>query len=117
MSAEDFEQTLKHAHQLEAESAFSSNRECGALQHDDASHKQEIDALLRAADDAESVPFQYSQSDSASLTQRSSQSHVDWNDDQILMSYWLLCQIVKLQLMCINHLLKSYHQNPHNRNR
>jgi S-DNA-T family DNA segregation ATPase FtsK/SpoIIIE len=85
LSAEDFEQTLKHAHQLEAESQrlVQTGEVWRALQHDDASHKQEIDALLRAADDAESVPFQYSQSDSASLTQRSSQSHVDWNDDQI----------------------------------
>ncbi|MCH7328469.1 DNA translocase FtsK [Acinetobacter modestus] len=87
LSTEDFEQTLKQAHQLEADSQrlIQTGEVWRALQHDDASHKQEIDALLRAADDAINPSSQYvhATTEVSSVAQRSHQSPVDWNDDQI----------------------------------
>ncbi|NNP71202.1 DNA translocase FtsK [Acinetobacter sp. Ac_5812] len=80
---EDFEQTLQRAHQFETESQrlVQTGEVWRALQRDDASHKQEIDALLRAADDAPHAPAQYA--DVAMATQKSNHSNLDWNDDQI----------------------------------
>jgi S-DNA-T family DNA segregation ATPase FtsK/SpoIIIE len=87
LSTEDFEQTLKQAHQLAADSQrlIQTGEVWRALQHDDASHKQEIDALLRAADDAINPSSQYvhAATEVSSVEQRSHQSPVDWNDDQI----------------------------------
>ncbi|MCH7386510.1 DNA translocase FtsK 4TM domain-containing protein [Acinetobacter modestus] len=87
LSTEDFEQTLKQAHQLEADSQrlIQTGEVWRALQHDDASHKQEIDALLRAADDAINPSSQYvhATTEVSSVAQRPHQSPVDWNDDQI----------------------------------
>jgi S-DNA-T family DNA segregation ATPase FtsK/SpoIIIE len=87
LSTEDFEQTLKQAHQLEADSQrlIQTGEVWRALQHDDASHKQEIDALLRAADDAINPSSQYvhAATEVSSVAQRPHQSPVDWNDDQI----------------------------------
>lgn len=88
LSTEDFEQTLKQAHQLEADSQrlIQTGEVWRALQHDDASHKQEIDALLRAADDAINPSSQYINAAtevSSAAAQRPHQSPVDWNDDQI----------------------------------
>ncbi|ENX55492.1 MULTISPECIES: DNA translocase FtsK [Acinetobacter] len=83
---EDFEQTLQRAHQFETESQrlVQTGEVWRALQRDDASHKQEIDALLRAADDAPHAPAQYaSTAHVATATQTSSHSNLDWNDDQI----------------------------------
>ncbi|ENV09589.1 hypothetical protein F966_02249 [Acinetobacter higginsii] len=83
---EDFEQTLQRAHQFETESQrlVQTGEVWRALQRDDASHKQEIDALLRAADDAPHAPVQYaSTAHVATATQTSSYSNLDWNDDQI----------------------------------
>lgn len=80
---EDFEQTLQRAHQFETESQrlVQTGEVWRALQRDDASHKQEIDALLRAADDAPHAPAQYA--DVAMATQKTNHSNLDWNDDQI----------------------------------
>ncbi|MCH7336331.1 DNA translocase FtsK 4TM domain-containing protein [Acinetobacter sp. NIPH 2699] len=81
---EDFEQTLQRAHQFETESQrlVQTGEVWRALQSDDANHKQEIDALLRAADDVNSsTAVQHSQPES--VTQKSNHSHLDWNDDQI----------------------------------
>ncbi|EOR05523.1 DNA translocase FtsK [Acinetobacter genomosp. 15BJ] len=80
---EDFEQTLQRAHQFETESQrlVQTGEVWRALQRDDASHKQEIDALLRAADDAPQASAQYA--DVARATQKSNHSNLDWNDDQI----------------------------------
>ncbi|WP_288400435.1 DNA translocase FtsK [uncultured Acinetobacter sp.] len=88
LSTEDFEQTLKQAHQLEADSQrlIQTGEVWRALQHDDASHKQEIDALLRAADDAINPSSQYINAAtevSSVAAKRPHQSPVDWNDDQI----------------------------------
>ena len=88
LSTEDFEQTLKQAHQLAADSQrlIQTGEVWRALQHDDVSHKQEIDALLRAADDAINPSSQYVHSAtevSSVAVQRPHQSPVDWNDDQI----------------------------------
>ncbi|USA47381.1 DNA translocase FtsK 4TM domain-containing protein [Acinetobacter sp. C26M] len=83
---EDFEQTLQRAHQFETESQrlVQTGEVWRALQRDDASHKQEIDALLRAADDTPHAPAQYaSAAHVATSAQVSSHSNLDWNDDQI----------------------------------
>ncbi|MBP7880298.1 MAG: DNA translocase FtsK 4TM domain-containing protein, partial [Acinetobacter sp.] len=81
---EDFEQTLQRAHQFETESQrlVQTGEVWRALQSDDANHKQEIDALLRAADDENSSTApQPSQSEPE--IQKSNHHHLDWNDDQI----------------------------------
>ncbi|RLZ06795.1 DNA translocase FtsK [Acinetobacter sp. 2JN-4] len=81
---DDFEQTLQRAHQFETESQrlVQTGEVWRALQSDDANHKQEIDALLRAADDVNSsTASQHSQSEF--VTQKSNDHHLDWNDDQI----------------------------------
>jgi len=83
---EDFEQTLQRAHQFETESQrlVQTGEVWRALQHDDASHKQEIDALLRAADDSANAATHYAPAARTdSLTQQANISNLDWNDDQI----------------------------------
>ncbi len=60
-----------------------------ALQRDDASHKQEIDALLRAADDSNEHPsheqFQETAYQAKQAQPQASNIHqgLDWNDDEI----------------------------------
>lgn len=81
---EDFEETLQRAHQLETESQrlVKTGEVWRALQRDDASHKQEIDALLRAADDAvQTTPL--SPAAAEAVMQRANPDNLDWNDDQI----------------------------------
>ena len=83
---EDFEQTLQRAHQFETESQrlVHTGEVWRALQHDDASHKQEIDALLRAADDSANAATNYAPSARTDLSaQHANTSNLDWNDDQI----------------------------------
>lgn len=91
-----FEQTIQKAHQLEKEAKrlVPTGEVWKALQTDDSTHKQEIDALLRAADDNEpSVTPMTSDELLANLkAQQAQQSHaqpnnhtakLNWNDDQI----------------------------------
>ncbi|MFI7967667.1 DNA translocase FtsK, partial [Acinetobacter baumannii] len=89
-----FEHTLEQAHKLERDSQrlVATGEVWRALQRDDASHKQEIDALLRAADDSteiEQVPTheQFQQTISqVNQNQPSSKQDLhglDWNDDEI----------------------------------
>ncbi|OEY96564.1 cell division protein FstK [Acinetobacter proteolyticus] len=80
---EDFEQTLQRAHQFETESQrlVQTGEVWRALQRDDASHKQEIDALLRAADDSANAAHSYAAP--AATAQKVNHSNLDWNDDQI----------------------------------
>ena len=85
---ENFEQTLQKAHQLEAESQrlIQTGEVWRALQSDDISHKQEIDALLKAADDSDQHVSSYNTMQSQRIEptlQRESGSNLDWNDDQI----------------------------------
>lgn len=83
---EDFEETLEKAHQMEQESQrlVQTGEVWRALQRDDASHKQEIDALLRAADENTNSSNQYAHSSHTDLgTKHSDRSQLDWNDDQI----------------------------------
>ncbi|USA55430.1 DNA translocase FtsK 4TM domain-containing protein [Acinetobacter sp. C32I] len=82
---EDFEQTLQRAHQFENESQrlVQTGEVWRALQRDDASHKQEIDALLRAADDSANAAHPYAAPAAHVATQPSSHRNLDWNDDQI----------------------------------
>ncbi|ENX42755.1 DNA translocase FtsK [Acinetobacter sp. NIPH 2100] len=83
---EDFEQTLQRAHQFETESQrlVQTGEVWRALQRDDASHKQEIDALLRAADDSANASAHYAPAAGTNLsTQQANTSNLDWNDDQI----------------------------------
>ncbi len=59
-----------------------------ALQRDDVSHKQEIDALLRAADDSSEQPStheQFQQTVYQAKQNQPSNTHqgLDWNDDEI----------------------------------
>ncbi|QER40277.1 DUF87 domain-containing protein [Acinetobacter suaedae] len=83
---DDFEQTLQRAHQLETESQrlVQTGEVWRALQSDDANHKQEIDALLRAAEDdmnpSKELP---SQPQTRQVTQQNHHDGLDWNDDQI----------------------------------
>ena len=116
-NTQNFEHTLEQAHKLERDSQrlVATGEVWRALQRDDASHKQEIDALLRAADDSteiEQVPAheQFQQTISqVSQNQPSSKQDLhglDWNDDEILMSCLPQFQTVKLQQMCIHRLFK-----------
>ena len=92
---EEFEKTIQKAHQLQKDSQrlVATGEVWRALQSDDLNHKQEIDALLRAADDAQEAPRspydhlqQVAQTD-AEMTDYSAQaqkkSSLDWNDDEI----------------------------------
>jgi hypothetical protein len=56
-NTQNFEHTLEQAHKLERDSQrlVATGEVWRALQRDDASHKQEIDALLRAADDSTEI--------------------------------------------------------------
>jgi len=83
---DDFEQTLQRAHQFETESQrlVKTGEVWRALQRDDASHKQEIDALLRAADESAHVAPQLEPAAHAeAVMQKANPSNLDWNDDQI----------------------------------
>ncbi|ENW18289.1 Cell division protein FtsK [Acinetobacter haemolyticus CIP 64.3 = MTCC 9819] len=83
---EDFEQTLQRAHQLETESQrlIQTGEVWRALQSDDANHKQEIDALLRAAEDDMNPAAELSaQPQTRPVIQQSHHQGLDWNDDQI----------------------------------
>ncbi|MDU6100993.1 MAG: DNA translocase FtsK, partial [Acinetobacter sp.] len=93
-NTQNFEHTLEQAHKLERDSQrlVATGEVWRALQRDDASHKQEIDALLRAADDStetEQVPTheQFQQTISqVNQNQPSSKQDLhglDWNDDEI----------------------------------
>lgn len=93
-NTQNFEHTLEQAHKLERDSQrlVATGEVWRALQRDDASHKQEIDALLRAADDSteiEQVPAheQFQQTISqVHQNQPSSKQDLhglDWNDDEI----------------------------------
>ncbi|HQW53786.1 MAG TPA: DNA translocase FtsK 4TM domain-containing protein [Acinetobacter sp.] len=95
----DFEETLAQAHQMEAESQrlVQTGEVWRALQTDDLSHKQDIDALLRAADDSlTSSDFTTSQNYATSQLKHAS---VDWNDDEIFDE--LLAAVPQHQV--INH--------------
>lgn len=86
MPDEDFEQTLQRAHQFETESQrlVKTGEVWRALQRDDASHKQEIDALLRAADESAHMATQAEPAVHAeAVMQKANSSNLDWNDDQI----------------------------------
>lgn len=88
---ENFEHTLEQAHQLkkDSERLVATGEVWRALQRDDASHKQEIDALLRAADDSNEHPsheqFQETVYQAKQNHAQSSNTHqgLDWNDDEI----------------------------------
>jgi S-DNA-T family DNA segregation ATPase FtsK/SpoIIIE len=95
----DFEETLAQAHQMEAESQrlVQTGEVWRALQTDDLSHKQDIDALLRAADaSVDASDFTTSQNYAASQHKHAS---VDWNDDEIFDE--LLAAVPQHQV--INH--------------
>ena len=87
-AADAFEQTLQTAHQLEQDSQrlIQSGEVWRALQQDSHQHKQDIDALLRAADDSMDDSY-----NATGLKQSSAAVHVvsakapavDWQDDQI----------------------------------
>ncbi|QNW94082.1 DNA translocase FtsK 4TM domain-containing protein [Acinetobacter seifertii] len=88
---ENFERTLEQAHQLkkDSERLVATGEVWRALQRDDASHKQEIDALLRAADDSnehasheqfQEVAYQAKQTQPQVLN---THQGLDWNDDEI----------------------------------
>ena len=79
---DDFEHTLQQAHQLENDSQrlVQTGEVWRALQRDDASHKQDIEALLRAADDSNNASFT---APSNTVQAQSQRSNFDWNDDQI----------------------------------
>ncbi|MBK0064990.1 MULTISPECIES: DNA translocase FtsK [unclassified Acinetobacter] len=92
---EEFEKTIQKAHQLQKDSQrlVATGEVWRALQSDDLNHKQEIDALLRAADDEQELqhsPYdhlqQVAQTD-PEITDYSNQaqkkSSLDWNDDEI----------------------------------
>ncbi|TEU27222.1 DNA translocase FtsK [Acinetobacter seifertii] len=88
---ENFEHTLEQAHQLkkDSERLVATGEVWRALQRDDASHKQEIDALLRAADDSNEHPnheqFQEVAYQAKQTQPQASNTHqgLDWNDDEI----------------------------------
>ncbi|NUF50919.1 DNA translocase FtsK 4TM domain-containing protein [Acinetobacter seifertii] len=88
---ENFEHTLEQAHQLkkDSERLVATGEVWRALQRDDASHKQEIDALLRAADDSNEHPsheqFQEVAYQAKQTQPQVSNTHqgLDWNDDEI----------------------------------
>ncbi|OUC58437.1 DNA translocase FtsK [Acinetobacter seifertii] len=88
---ENFEHTLEQAHQLkkDSERLVATGEVWRALQRDDASHKQEIDALLRAADDSNEHPsheqFQEVAYQAKQAQPQVSNTHqgLDWNDDEI----------------------------------
>ncbi|MDR2248417.1 DNA translocase FtsK 4TM domain-containing protein [Acinetobacter sp.] len=88
---ENFEHTLEQAHQLkkDSERLVATGEVWRALQRDDASHKQEIDALLRAADDSNEHPsheqFQETVYQAKQNHAQPSNTHqgLDWNDDEI----------------------------------
>ncbi|MCT9189269.1 DNA translocase FtsK, partial [Acinetobacter baumannii] len=93
-NTQNVEHTLEQAHKLERDSQrlVATGEVWRALQRDDASHKQEIDALLRAADDSteiEQVPareqFQQtiSQVNQTQPTSKQDLHGLDWNDDEI----------------------------------
>ncbi|MEG2748616.1 MAG: DNA translocase FtsK 4TM domain-containing protein [Acinetobacter sp.] len=95
----DFEETLAQAHQMEAESQrlVQTGEVWRALQTDDLSHKQDIDALLRAADaSVDASDFTTSQNYAALQHKHAS---VDWNDDEIFDE--LLAAVPQHQV--INH--------------
>lgn len=88
---ENFERTLEQAQQLkkDSERLVATGEVWRALQRDDASHKQEIDALLRAADDSNEHPsheqFQETAYQAKQAQPQASNIHqgLDWNDDEI----------------------------------
>ena len=92
---EEFEKTIQKAHQLEKDSQrlVATGEVWRALQSDDISHKQEIDALLRAADDEQALqrsPYEHLQQVTQTeteitdySTQAQKKSSLDWNDDEI----------------------------------
>ena len=84
---DDFEQTLKRAHQFEAESQrlIQTGEVWRALQHDEQSHKQEIDALLKAADDRNELDDHQmlNTSSHSNVVQKTNHLDLDWNDDEI----------------------------------
>ncbi|HEE5379544.1 DNA translocase FtsK [Acinetobacter baumannii] len=87
---ENFERTLEQAQQLkkDSERLVATGEVWRALQRDDVSHKQEIDALLRAADDSSEQPStheQFQQTVYQAKQNQPSDTHqgLDWNDDEI----------------------------------
>ncbi|MFX4308374.1 DNA translocase FtsK [Acinetobacter soli] len=88
---QEFEKALEKAHRLESESKrlVPTGEVWKALQSDDLTHKQEIDALLRAADDEHgqlNAQAQRAHTDSVSAHDQSNPLNKDklnWNDDQI----------------------------------
>ncbi|MPW43686.1 DNA translocase FtsK [Acinetobacter guerrae] len=93
--SEEFEKTIEKAHRLQKDSQrlVATGEVWRALQSDDLNHKQEIDALLRAADDAQESqrsPYDHLQQaaqNDPEITDYSIQaqkkSSLDWNDDEI----------------------------------
>ena len=92
----EFEHTIHKAHQLEKEAKrlVPTGEVWKALQTDDSTHKQEIDALLRAADDNEQqvAPMTSDELLANLKAQQIQESHahsndhtgkLNWNDDQI----------------------------------
>ena len=92
---EEFEKTIQKAHQLQKDSQrlVATGEVWRALQSNDLNHKQEIDALLRAADDeqeSQRSPYdhlqQVAQTESETTNysvQAQKKSSLDWNDDEI----------------------------------
>ena len=82
---ENFEEILEKAHQLEADSQrlVQTGEVWKALQCDDANHKQEIDALLKAADATPTSSMSTQTKVEPTLKQAPNHEQLDWNDDQI----------------------------------
>ncbi len=87
----EFEKTLEKAHRLEQESVkVVPTGEVWKALHQQENHKQEIDELLRAAEDDRQAMFESHHTGSSRVTSSAtSQVHdlnhdaLDWNDDQV----------------------------------
>ena len=77
----EFEATLAKAHQLEQDSLRQiPTGEVWKALHHESNHKQEIDALLRAADDEPQPAAPARTNDSL---QHQANEQIDWDDDQV----------------------------------
>lgn len=90
---EELEHTIEKAHQLQRDSqrTVATGEVWRALQKDDVSHKQEIDALLRAAEDEPTKPISHLNVQQLNSSKEYNQtpqdfaqtSSIDWDDDLI----------------------------------
>lgn len=82
----EFERTLEKAHRLEQDSLkVVPTGEVWKALHQQENHKQEIDELLRAAEDDRQSSFERPHPDSLQTPASNSQNHdaLDWNDDLV----------------------------------